>query len=265
MSAIPVLATAPQLDERPAAHRIGVIVLATDHTSERDFAAICPRDEVALYVTRVAYENPTTPANLLAMQPRLTQAASLILPGEALDAIAFSCTAASALIGDEAVHGAIAAAKPSTPVVTPAAAAVVAFAALGVRRIALLTPYTPEVTAPLRDYFAAQGLEILAAACLGLDDDREMARVSPASIVEAAEAVCPAGAEAVFLSCTALRAAGVAAEIEARTKRPAVTSNQAMIWLSLRHAGYGLPIQGYGRLLTLPGPAVAEAAARARP
>ena len=104
MSAIPVLATAPQLDERPAPYRVGVIALATDHTSERNFAAICPRDEVALYATRVAYENPTTPDNLLAMQPRLRQAASLILPGEALDAIAFCCTAASVLIGDETVR-----------------------------------------------------------------------------------------------------------------------------------------------------------------
>ena len=40
-------------DERPARWRIGLIVLATDHTAERDFAAMRPSPEVAVYVTRI--------------------------------------------------------------------------------------------------------------------------------------------------------------------------------------------------------------------
>ena len=121
-------------DERPVKHRIGLIALSTDHTSERDMQAIAPTDEVGIYVTRVANQNPTNRENLLAMQPRLAEAASLILSGEELDVIAYSCTSASVMIGDETVERSIQEAKPGTPVVTPTTAAFDAFAHLGQSR-----------------------------------------------------------------------------------------------------------------------------------
>ena len=53
------------------------------------------------------YANPTTPENLRKMQPELTAGAGLILPGESLDAICYSCTSASVVIGDETIEAAI--------------------------------------------------------------------------------------------------------------------------------------------------------------
>ncbi len=242
------------LDERPVRRRIGLIALATDHTSERDFARACDPDEVGVYVNRVANENPTTPENLRRMQPRLTEAAAQILPEEALDAIYYGCTSATVVIGDAAVTAAIRAAKPAVPVVTPSGAACVAFRALGVGRISVLTPYLPETSAPFRAYFQGQGFDVANLTCLGMTDDRDMARVAPTSIVAAAcESVAPE-AEAMFISCTALRAAEVAAEIERRIGRPVVTSNQAGLWLSLRLAGIERALDGYGRLLHLAAP-----------
>ena len=236
-------------DERPARWRIGLIALATDHTAERDFAAMCPGPEVAVYVTRILNVNPTTVENLRAMRPRITEAAALILPGETLDAIAYGCTSASVVIGDRVVEAAIQAAKPDVPCVTPPSAARAAFQRLGVRRISILTPYTREVSTPFVDYFEEHGLEVANLACFGLEDDTLMARVTPASVVEAAvEAVRP-DAEALFVSCTAVRSAQVAEEIEARIGRPVVTSNQAMFWRCLRAAGCDLPVPGHGRLL----------------
>lgn len=242
----------PDLDPRPVRRRIGLLVLATDHTSERDFAVMTPTAEVGVYATRIAYANPTTPDNLRAMQPGLTAAAALILPDEPLDALCYACTSAAVAIGDDAVDAALQAAKPGTPVVTPPAAARAAFAALAVWRIALLTPYTRETTAPMAAYFEQHGFEIVRASCLGLDDDRTMARISPDAIRAAAVAAMPADAEALFISCTALRAAGVAEAIEAAIGRPVVTSNQASVWRCLRLAGIERPLAGYGRLLRLP-------------
>jgi len=101
-----------ELEERPVRWRIGLLALATDHTLERDVARICGGDEIAVYVTRVAFANPMTAENLRAMGPRLTQAAELILPDEDLDALAYGCTSASVAMGDAAVAAAIHAAKP---------------------------------------------------------------------------------------------------------------------------------------------------------
>jgi hypothetical protein len=102
--------------------RFGMIALATDLTSERDAARLIPRDRAALHVTRVAYENPSTPENLRKMGPKLTAAAELLAPVPALAAICYSCTAASVEIGDQAVAEAINDACPGVPVVTPSSA-----------------------------------------------------------------------------------------------------------------------------------------------
>jgi maleate isomerase len=238
-------------DERPARWRIGVIALATDHTTERDFARMCPSPEVAVYVSRVLNHNPTTVENLLRMQPQLTEAASLILPDETLDAVAYGCTSGTVVIGEDAVTAAVQEAKPGVPCITPPAAACAAFEALEIRRISVLTPYTREVSEPFIDYFAERGLEVVNLSCLGLEDDRMMARLSLDSIATAARDVADPAAEGLFISCTAVRAAEVAGEIEEALGRPVVTSNQATVWRTLRAAGCGLPVPGHGRLLTL--------------
>lgn len=225
------------LDPRAAVARLGLIVLSTDLTTERDAARIVPHDRAAVHVARVPFRNPTTPENLRRMGPLLTRAAELILPDEPLAAIYYACTSASVVIGDAAVAAAIHATRPGVPVVTPTLASLDAFAALGVRRIALVTPYLPETTAPMVAYFTRAGLDIVAARCLGLEDDRDMARVSARTIIDAVLAADCDAAQAVFLSCTALPTLGVIATLETRLGKPVVTSNQAGLWRMLRHAG----------------------------
>ena len=254
---------AVELAERAVPYRIGLIALATDHTSERDFARICDPNRVGVYVNRVFNENPTTPENLRRMEPRLRAAAAEILPDEDLDAIYYGCTSASVVIGDVAVEAAIHAAKPGVPVITPSGAACAGRQALGLRRISILTPYLPETSAPFIAYFQSRGFEVLNLTCLGMEDDRDMARVKPSAIAAAARETAAPEAEALFISCTALRAAEVAGEIEAAIGRPVVTSNQAGAWLSLRRDGFGDAIGGDGRLLTLPAPQTLRPAASA--
>ena len=55
-------------------------------------------------------------------------------------------------------------------------------------------------------------------------------------------------AEAVFVSCGALRSVEVIDEIEAVVDKPVVTSNQAMLWHCLRLAGIDDRLDGMGRL-----------------
>lgn len=250
-----LLALRPRFTARAARWRIGFIALSTDHTSERDFALMRPSPEVVVYVNRIAFENPMTRESLLAMRPFLTDAASLILPGESLDALVFGCTSASALIGDAAVCDALQAAKPGVAVVTPASAALAAFASLGSRRVSLLAPYSARVTEGIAAYFEMSGLTVLNAACLGIMDDRDVARLEADTIIEAALAACHPEAEALFISCTALPAVTTLQVIEDRLGLPVVSSNQATFWRALRLAGCGDRIQGFGRLFSEPGSA----------
>ena len=236
-------------DERAIARRVGLVLLSTDHTTEADFTRLVASEQVGLFTTRIEYANPVTPDNLRAMQPRLEAAADLLLVGEELDVVCFGCTSASVVIGDTAVEASIRKAKPGVAVVTPASAGVAALKSLGASRISVLTPYTPETSAPMAEYFANHGFDIANVTCLGLDDDRRMARIAKASLVEAAVAAMASDAEALFVSCTALRSALVAAEIERRIGRPVVTSNQASAWACLNHCGLPPNISGAGSLM----------------
>ncbi|AWI59870.1 ectoine utilization protein EutA [Sinorhizobium fredii] len=251
-AALSLAPRAPRLDDRPVDKRIGLVILATDHTTEVDFQRLVASDQIGIYVTRIPYANPVTPDNLRAMQPSLTAAAGLILPDEALDVVMYSCTSASVVIGDEDVAAAIKAAKPEAAVVTPTAAAVKGLRTLGARRISVLTPYTVETSRPMADYFDALGFEIDKFICLGLTDDREMARIAPAEIVAFAKEAMAEESDALFISCTAVRAAGVIAEIEAAMGKPVVSSNYATAWACLRFCGDTSARPELGRLMALP-------------
>jgi maleate isomerase len=248
--------TKPVLDDRPLKKRVGLIILATDHTTEPDFQRLVAHSEpggpeIGVYVARIAYANPTTPENLRKMQPELTAGTGLILPGETLDAVCYSCTAASVVIGEAAVRDAIQAAKSKVRVVTPTAAGVAGLRAFGARRISILTPYTVATTRPMVDYFTRAGFEIASATCLGFEDDREMARIAPRDLVALARSATAPEADALFISCTAVRAALAAADIERAIARPLVSSNLATAWACLRLCGDERKRPEVARLMTL--------------
>lgn len=231
--------------------RLGLVLLATDLTTEGDVARLIGPEEALVHATRVEFANPTTPENLARMTPHLSAAAALLVPGIGLRAICYSCTSASVVIGEEAVAAALHLGRPDVPIVTPIGAAVRGLRALGARRIAVLTPYLDEATAAVVAHLSAAGFEVVASDSLRMNDDREMALVSREAIVTAARRLDRPEAEAVFISCTALPALGAVAEIEAALGKPVVTSNQASIREMRRFAGLTAPVTGYGRLLSV--------------
>ena len=231
--------------------RLGAVLLASDLTTEADFSYLFAADAVRLHYSRVANINPTTPENLIRMAPRLTAAADLLVLGAELAAIYYSCTSAAAVIGEEAVRQAMQAARPGVPVVTPTLAVLRACAALGVRKIALLSPYLPKTSAVLTNYLRLHGLEIHCSECLGIADDRDIARLQPESLITAALPLLDSGAEALFMPCTALPALRVIEQLERLSGKPVLTSNQASAWLLRQHAQLSSLLPGFGRLLQL--------------
>jgi maleate isomerase len=225
--------------------RLGAIVLATDLTLERDLASLLP-DHVALHVARIDFNNPTTPKNLRAMAPDLSQAASLLVPGVRLAAVGFGCTSGAVVIGDARITRAIGAVRPGVPVTTPAMATLAALAELGAQRLAILTPYLAQTTAPVLDYFQNAGLQVMRAHGLGLEDDRDIACIAPDAIRQAVAQADHPQAEALFISCTAMPVLRMIPDLEAMLGKPVLSSNQVLGWHMLRLAGQ--LAQGPGRL-----------------
>jgi maleate isomerase len=229
--------------------RLGLIALATDLTLEHDLRTMLP-DDVRLHVTRIAFSNPTTPENLAAMAPLLSDAAALLVPGAALSAIGFGCTSASVLIGDDIVADRIGAVRPGVPVLTPALAACRVFAALGIRRISLMTPYLVQTTAPVASYFEDAGLQVVRVHDLGIADDRDIARLSATTIIEGVRQADDSRADAVFIACTSTPALPLIATLESDLGKPVLCANLALAWAMLNVTGLAdrLP----GRLSALP-------------
>ena len=219
--------------------RIGLIVLATDQTIEHEWRLIFRGlDGVALYQSRIWNDQQITPDTLRQMEGRLADSAAVIMPGVPLTAVAFGCTSATMVIGEEGVFAKLGAARPEARPTTPVTAAFAAFRAFGARRLAVLTPYRADVNATVRAYLEARGYEVPVFGTFDEEDDRRAACIDAASIRDAAiELGRDPRVEAVFVSCTSLRVAGVAAEIEAATGKHVTSSNHAMAWHALRLAG----------------------------
>jgi len=237
MTEIHVATRKPRLDPRPVAHRVGLVALSTDHTIEVDFARILAPAGIGVYVNRIPFANPVTPETLRAMEGDIAQGAALILPDEDLDVVVYGCTSASVCIGDAAVRAQVSKGKPGAPVVTPISGALAGLRAMGARRISVLTPYFEETTRPMAAMFEAEGFTLDRVTCLGMADDRDMARIALDELVDLAGMAADPTSDALFISCTAVRAAGIIDRIEAATAIPALSSNYAAAWNAARLCG----------------------------
>lgn len=234
--------------------RIGLIVLASDYTIEHEWRRIFDAvSGAALYHSRIYNDNQITPETLRAMEPRIRDCADVFLPGAKMDVIAYGCTSASMAIGEERVFERIREARPGVACTTPITAAFAAFRAFKAKRIGVLTPYRADVNQIVADYIRGRGFEVPVFGSFNEESDAVVASISPASIRAGVQRLADEGGiDAVFVSCTSVRLAEAAADIEAEVGLPVTSSNHAMAWHALRLAGVNDQLPEFGKLFTLP-------------
>ena len=233
--------------------RIGLIVLASDYTIEHEWRQIfAAAPGAALYHSRIYNDNQITPETLRAMEPRIRDCADVFLPGAKMDVIAYGCTSASMAIGEEKVFERIREARPGVACTTPITAAFAAFDAFKARRIGVLTPYRADVNRIVANYIGARGYKVPVFGSFNEESDAVVASISPASIRAGVKRLAQEGGiDAVFVSCTSVRLAEAAADIEAEVGLPVTSSNHAMAWHALRLAGVDDAMPQFGRLFSL--------------
>lgn len=229
--------------------RIGLIVLATDHTIEHEWRSLLAIPGVAFYESRIMNASAITPETLSMMERDLTQATAVIRPGEAMDVIAYGCTSGAMVIGEDKVAARVHEARPGIPVTTPIGAALAGMKALGCRRIALLTPYIDRINRMMRDYIQARGIAVPALGSFNHEEDNEVARIDGASVRAAAlELGRHRDVDGIFVACTSLRVAALVEGLEAELGKPVTSSNHAMAWHALRLGGVAEAFLDRGRL-----------------
>lgn len=239
---------APRFDRgRHSRGRIGFVILATEPLLESEMIKIAPPD-IGVHFSRVAMADELTAENLMDQLSKIPQAASLLLADGQLDVLCYACTSGSIVMGEAQIVECLRAGMPGAIPTTLISCVLAAFRKLNINKIAVATPYIPEINDRLRAYLAGSGVDVVNIGGLELTRDIDIAHVDPRFLIEFAKHVDRPDAEAIFLSCSALRASEVAAEIEEQVGKPVVTSNQAMLWNCLRLANVSDKFGGYGRL-----------------
>jgi len=236
-------------DAGPGKHRIGMILLSNDYATERDFINARPNDDVALFFTRVENTSECNVDTLPLMAPHIKHAAAQIIPEGRLDVMLYSCTSGTVVMGYDKICELIHASRPGIPVVTPITASLAALDQFNAQTLAVLTPYVDDVNGAIAAHLESQGKDICAFTSFGIEDNEVMANLPPEAILRAAIEADRPEADALFISCTAIRAVDVVDQIEQAIGKPVVTANQAMIWQALRWSGCHQPVAGYGQLL----------------
>ncbi|BBO78812.1 decarboxylase [Desulfosarcina widdelii] len=228
--------------------KIGFVLLATEQTIEADVFRLCPQG-VGVHFSRVWIEDAITVDTLDNAGQELAGAAARILPNENLNVVCYACTSGSMVLGEERVALELNKGAPKAQATSLIACVIDALNMFNVHRIVVGTPYIDEINEMEKRYLENRGFEVLDIQGLDITNDSEMVRVAPDFIAEFALSIDRPEAEAIFISCGALRSLDVVDQIERAVKKPVVVSNQAMIWQTLRLAGVQDRIDGYGRLL----------------
>ena len=239
--------------------RIGLLTPAGNTTIEDDFARWMP-DSVKLHVNRLftgSPDRPNTPEGLLTGLQEMGDAVeepARWLGTAGIDVIAFGCTGGSFLNGpgyDREITEKVSSAAGGVKTVAAAGAVTDALNELGVRKIAVCTPYPEELNERLRSFYADGGFDIVSFACEDGGIPQDSAAEAREVALRMAMGVDRPKAEAIFISCTAFEGAGESIElIEDLTGKPVVTSNQATLWACLRALGVSERIPGAGRLMS---------------
>ena len=229
--------------------KIGYVLLATEQTVQDDVIRLRPPG-VGIHFTRAAIPDSITNESLAAQADLLADCAAGLLPDGSLDVICYACTSGSLVIGEERVFAELNRGAPNAKATSLISGVIRALKQLQARRIVVATPYLDEVNQREVDYLEQAGFEVISLCGLNLEKDSDMVRVAPDYITEFALAQDHPDADAIFISCGALRTLDVIGEIESRAGKPAICSNQAMIWDCLRLVGIDDRFEGYGRLLS---------------
>ncbi|WP_235401533.1 maleate cis-trans isomerase family protein [Rubrobacter aplysinae] len=216
---------------------IGLIV-PFDLMIDREYWRWVP-ESTTLYLTRTpSLELPmnvdfASAVGDLGMISRATRDLAAARP----DVTVYACTSGSfvdGLVGEARIREAMREAG-ARRALTTSGALLEALQALGVRRLAVGTPYDATVTERLSRFLAEAGYEIVSSAFLGLTGN--IFRVSRRSVRALALAADGPEADAIFLSCTNLRTFDVLEGVEEELGKPVLSANQVTMWAALRAAG----------------------------
>lgn len=227
--------------------KVGLILPSVNCIMEPELYHVAPAG-ISFHTTRV-FLAQTTPEALIKMEEDLAYAAKLLATANP-HAVIYACTSGSFIKGlgwDQVIVDELESVV-GCPATTTSTAMVQALKALGVRRLAVATPYLDVVNEREEEFLGKNGFEVVACEGLGLSGPviREQ---TPETVYELVKRVDRPEADGIFVSCTDFRAMEVLGALEDELGKPVTSSNQVSLWALLKILDHPQRVAGYGRLL----------------
>ena len=228
--------------------RIGLITLASDFRIEKDFNDVIYGKEIDLYCNRIKSYNPLTNETLKKMADDIPEVTENILPDEKLDCVAYGCTSGTIAVGYSSIFEKVNSVKPNTKVTTPITSAINAIKTLGIKKLSVFTPYTNEINQSVLNYFKKEAIDISELSYFDIASDIDIGKVDPDYLFDALTQIDLSKSDALFVSCTALPILSIIKDLENKIGKIILSSNQTLIWDTLKQINFKDKVLGYGEL-----------------
>ena len=228
--------------------RVGLIALASDFMIERDFINVIKDRDIDFFVNRIECYNPLTKENLIKMSDKVTEVTKDILPDQDIDCIVYGCTSGTIAAGYNSIEQKVKAAKPMADVTTPSTAAIKALKKMKIKKISIFTPYSKILNDEVLKYFKSEGFKITSNSYFDIKADYDIGKVDQNYLYDVLSKIDLKGAEALFVSCTALPVLPIIDKLEKTLNTIVLSSNQALIWDTLVNINKNNSVKGFGKL-----------------
>jgi maleate cis-trans isomerase len=224
----------------------GILVPSTNTTCEIEFCRLAP--DLQVHTARLG-KGGNTP-----FSPSLDADVayqSKLLGNARVEAIALVQTSASLFADDyDAVTVRRMTDASGVASVTSAQAIGRALRALGTLRIAMATPYSPDVIARAKLYYETKyGITVVATESLGGTDAYTIGKMDAGMAQAAFGRIDRPDVDALVVPGGNFPTADWIAPWERQFGKPVITTNQAALWAVLRAMGISKPLPAWGRLL----------------
>ncbi len=228
--------------------RVGLIALASDFMIEKDFINVIKNRKIDFFVNRIECYNPLTKENLIKMSNKVTEVTKDILPDQDLDCVVYGCTSGTIAAGHDSIEQKVKVAKPMAEVSTPSTAAIKALKKLNIKKVSIFTPYSKKLNDDVLDYFTCEGFEVTSNSYFDIQDDYDIGKVDQDYLYDVLSKINLNGADALFVSCTALPVLEIIDKLEKKLNTIVLSSNQALIWDTLVKIKKNNSVEGFGKL-----------------
>jgi maleate isomerase len=236
---------------------MGVVVPATNVTTEAEMDDLRPRGVVNA-TARIANPDRVVAGDADAAVVRDAMVGGLMGALDTLaparpDHVAIGVMVENFVGGGAAGEALLAeaSARIGCPVTAPTQATLAALEALGVTRVALLTPFFPGGDAASRAFLEEAGITVVRTLGLRAPGPAAIAQVGLDRLREAVRELDGPDVQAILQVGTNLPFAAVAREAEAALGKPVLATNPVTYWLALRRTGIIDRLAGAGRLFAV--------------